>query len=97
MIEVTVVTQTRVDAVVVGGVVTVRARCEYRSECQARRTEFDGVVEPFGDATQPVLIGPRRWFPGVSAHESQRVHLPPDRVLDPGRLRRRSSHGRNFF
>ena len=44
LVEVVVVTQSRVDPVVVGGVVAVRAGGEYRTERNARRTEFDGVV-----------------------------------------------------
>ena len=60
VVEVGVVAQPRVDAVVVGGVVAVRARRENRPEGDAGCAEFDGVVEPFDDPAQPVLVGGRR-------------------------------------
>ena len=64
VVEVGVVTEAGIDAVVVGGVVAVGARCEYRSEREPGRAEFDDVVEPFDDAAQPVLVGGRRRFGG---------------------------------
>ena len=85
MVEVGVVTEPRVDAVVVGGVVAVGARREYRSEREARRAEIDGVLEPVDDAAQAVLVSCRRRVGRVRADEAQRVDLPPDRVLDPSR------------
>ena len=91
-VEVPVVTEPRVDPIVVGGVVAVRARGEYRAERDARRPEFDGVVEPFDDAAQSVLVGARRRIGGERADEAERIDLPPDRVLDPPRF----GHGRNF-
>ena len=91
-VEVPVVTEPRVDPVVVGGVVAVRSGGEYRAERDTRRTEFDGVVEPFDDAAQPVLVGARRRIGGKRADEAERIDLPPDRVLDPPRI----CHGRNF-
>src|SRR6476469_517627 len=92
MVEVSVVTESRVDAIVVGGVVAVGARREYRSEREAGRPEFDSVLEPFNDAAQTVLVSGRRRFGGVRTDEAQRVDLPPDGVLDPARL----GHDRNF-
>ena len=86
LVEVGVVAEPRVDAVVVGGVVAVRARREDRAERDARRAELDRVVEPFDDPAQPVLVGGRRRIGGKRADEAQRVDLPPDRVLDPGGL-----------
>ena len=76
----------------VGGVVTMRSGGEYRAERNTRRPEFDGVVEPFDDAAQPVLVGVNRLVGGERTDEAEGIDLPPDRVLDPPRL----FHGRNF-
>ncbi len=92
MVEVGVVAQPRVDAVVVGRVVTVCAGSEQRPERDARRAEFDGVIEPVDDPPQSVFVGGGGRFGGEGADEAQRVDLPPDRMLDPGRF----GHGRNF-
>ena len=100
VVEVGVVAEPRVDAVVVGGVVAVRAGGEYRAERDTRRAEFDGVVEPFDDPAQPVLVGRRRRVGGKGADEAERIDLPPDRVLDPPAVRMsvraKTRHGRNF-
>ena len=85
-VEIPVVTQPWVDQVVVGGVVAMRSRGEYRAERDTRRAEFDGVVEPFDDAAQPVLVGARRRIGRERADEAERIDLPPDRVLDPSRI-----------
>ena len=42
------------------------------------------------DPAQPVLVGGGRRVGGKCADEAQRVDLPPDRVLDPGRIGHRS-------
>ena len=87
-----VVTETRVDAVVVGGVVAVSPGGEDRAERDTGRTEFHGVVEPVDEAAQPVLVGPRGVLGGEYTDEAQGVDVPPDHVLDP----RRRGHGRNL-
>ena len=87
MVEVGVVAEPRVDAVVVGGVVTVCAGGEQRPERDAGRAEFDGVVEPVDDPAQSVFVGRGRRFGGEGADEAQRVDLPPDRVLRPRPVR----------
>ena len=46
VVEVVVVAEPRIDAVVVDGVVAVRLRREHRPERDTRRAEFEGVVEP---------------------------------------------------
>jgi hypothetical protein len=86
MVEIGIVTQARVYAVMVGGVVAVAARGEDRPERDAGRAEFDGVVEPFDDPAQPVLVGGGRRVGGKRTDEAQRIDLPPDRVLDPCRF-----------
>ena len=86
-VEILVVTESRVDPIVVGGVVAVRARGEYRTERDTGGAEFDGVIEPFDDATQPVLVGARRRIGGKRADEAERIDLPPDRVLRPTPVR----------
>ena len=50
VVEIIVVAEPRVDAVVVGGVVTVCARGEDRPQRDPRGAELDSVVEPLGDA-----------------------------------------------
>ena len=55
VVEVGVVTEPGIDAVVVGGVVTVGARGEDRPQRDARCPQLDGVVEPVGEPPQPVL------------------------------------------
>ena len=55
-LEIVVITEPRVDAVVVGGVVAVRARREYRAERDTRCAEFDRMVEPVGDAPIAVAV-----------------------------------------
>ena len=92
VVEVGVIAQPRVYAVVVGGVVAMGARREDRPERDAGRAESDDVVEPFDDPAQPVLFGGGRRVGGIRTDEAQRVDLPPDHVLDPGRF----GHGRNF-
>ena len=93
MIEVGVVTEARVDPEVVAGVITVGRGGEDRAERDARRTELEGVIEPRGDAAQPVLVGRRRRVGGIRADEAQRIDLPPDGVLDPVGF---GHDGRNF-
>ena len=66
MVEVGVVAEPRVDAVVVGGVVAVCARREHRPERDSGRAEFDGVVEPVDDPAQPVLVGGGRRSAGYA-------------------------------
>ena len=83
VVEVRVVAEPRIDPVVVGGVVAVRSRGEYRAERDTRGPEFDGVVEPLDDAAQPVFVGVRRRIGRERADEAERIDLPPDRVLDP--------------
>ena len=64
VIEVGVVTQAWVDAVVIGGVVAVGAGGEDRAKRDSRGAEFDGVVEPVDDAAQPMFVrlrAVRRW------------------------------------
>ena len=73
----------------VGGVVTVCARGEYRPQGNARRTELDGVVEPIGDPSQPVFTGVRGCGRRESADEPQGVDMPPDHMSYPGRHRHR--------
>ena len=87
-VEVPVVTESRVDPVMVGGVVAVRAGGEYRTERNARRAEFDGVVEPFDDSAQTVLVDGRRGIGGKRADEAERIDLPPNGVLHPPRFTR---------
>ena len=48
-VEIAVVTQTGIDLKVVGGVVAVGARGEYRPECDPGDAESDGVIEPVDD------------------------------------------------
>lgn len=55
VVEISVVAEPRVDVVVVGGVVAVGARSEDRPQCNTRRAQGDRVVEPRGDAPQPVF------------------------------------------
>ena len=85
-VEVAVVAESRIDAIVVGGVIAVRAGVEYRAERDTRRAEFDGVVKPFDDPAQAVLIGRRRRVGRKRADEAERIDVPPDRVLDPARF-----------
>ena len=82
-VEVGVLAEARIDAVVVGGVVAVSARGEYRPECDAGGTQCDGVVEPTNDASEAVLVRLRSRVRGAMADEAQRVDLPPDHVLHP--------------
>jgi hypothetical protein len=49
VIEILVVTQARIDAEMVGGVVAVGARGEDRSERDARGAELHGVIQPADD------------------------------------------------
>ena len=72
--------------VVVGGVVTVGARCEQRAERETGGAEFDRVVEPVDDPAHPVLVGSRGRVGREGADESQRIDLPPDHVFDPVRF-----------
>jgi len=58
----------------------------------AGQPELDGVIQPVGDAAQPVLAGLRRVVAGVGADEAQRVDVPPHGVGDPVRL----AHAANF-
>jgi hypothetical protein len=92
MVEVGVVAEAWVDAVVVGGVVAVGTGREDRAEGDPRCAQGDRVIEPVDDAAQAMLLGTGRPVGRKSADETQRVDLPPDRVLNPRRL----THGRNF-
>ena len=92
LVEVRVVAEPRIDPLVVGGVVAVSPRLEDRPERDSRCAEFDGVVQPFDDAAQPVLVGARRRIGRERADEAERIDLPPDRVFDPPRF----THGRNL-
>ena len=83
--EVGFVTEPRVDAEVVGGVVAVRARREHRPQRDTGRTELHGVVEPVDDPTEPV--GERDSDAvALRADEAQREDVPPDRVFHPVRF-----------
>src|SRR5581483_4729231 len=89
VVEVVIVAEPRIDPVVVGGVVTVGAGGEDRPQCNSRRTELDGVVEPIGDPSQPVFTRIRRRGRRESPHEPEWVDVPPDHMPDPRRHRHR--------
>ena len=86
VVEVGLVAEARIDAVVVGGVVAMGAGREHGAERDTGRAQFDGVVEPLDDPAQSVLVGGGRWIGREGADEAERVDLPPDRVLDPARF-----------
>ena len=67
VVEVGVVSEPGIDPVVVGGVVTVGARGEDRPQRDAGRAQFDGVVEPVDEPTQPVFAWARRLLPAGKA------------------------------
>ena len=89
VVEVVVAAEPRIDPVMVGGVVTVCARGEDRPQCNPRRTELDGVVEPTGDPSQPVFTRIRRRRRRESTHEPEGVDMPPDHMPNPRRQRHR--------
>jgi hypothetical protein len=85
-VEVVVVAEPRVDPEVIGGVVPVRLGGEDRAEQQPVAAELDRVVKPRFQVPQPVpdrlARGQRR---RLRAGEAERVHLPQDGVISPGR------------
>ena len=64
VVEVGVVAEPGIDAVMVGGVVAVCARGEDRPQRDPRRAQLDGVVEPTDQPPQPVFIRLRRLVAG---------------------------------
>ena len=79
------VTEPRIDAQVVDGVVAVGVGGEHRAEREPGDAELDGVVQPVDDPVQPVAHRPpgitQRFGPG----KTQGIDLPPDHVLHPPR------------
>jgi len=85
-VEVVLVTEPPVDPEVVHGVVAVRLRGEDRPEQQPVAAEFDRVIQPRRQPPQPVpgrLVRRQRRL--LRAGEAERVHLPQDGVISPGR------------
>ena len=89
-VEVGLVAQPRVDPEVVDGVVPVALRREDRPEQQAVAAELDGVVQPRLQLPEPVpgRLAVRQRRP-LRAGEAERIHLPQNGVITPGRHRPR--------
>ena len=85
-VEVVLVAEPRVDPEVVHGVVAVRLRREDRPEQQPVAAELDRVIQPRRQPPQPVPDRLARRQRGLlRAGEAERVHMPEDGVISPGR------------
>ena len=70
---------------VVGGVVAVRGGGEDRAEQQPVAAPGDEVVQPAQQPRQPVHLAGDLAELLLGPDEAERVHLPPDHVVHPGR------------
>jgi hypothetical protein len=83
-LQVGVVTEARIDPVVVERVVAVRRGLEHRSKQQPVQAEIDNVLEPCLDPVEAMVHG-RLWRSRSDGgtDEAQRVNVPPHRVAHP--------------
>ena len=81
-VEVGLVAQARVDAVVVEGVVAVGDGVEDRGEQQGVAAEFDDIVEPVDEPGQAVGVRLLAPVPCRGAGSSERIDVPDDGVIE---------------